>query len=279
MAAAEAVFARLQGNDGARVRDAIEASWIWDELYRVRNIRPSFRLGLWGGLAYSALDTFVLRGRAPWTFHNHADHTQLLPASQVPPIDYPRPDGRITFDRLSSVFISNTNHEEDQPPHLRLRDPEKAITVNYRIYDLPEQRYCPAGVYEIVTEPRPANRASRSTRRTACTARRATSRTRSKTLIGLYPRAAVDRTIRICNGRGPVKGPADPRRDGVGRPAAAGAVVCCPHPRPGWRGAAGNGEAGRRQAAGAVERPRVRRLSGRASGAAPPRLRQCGEIL
>ena len=152
MAAAEAVFARLQGNDGARVRDAIEASWIWDELYRVRNIRPSFRLGLWGGLAYSALDTFVLRGRAPWTFHNHADHTQLLPASQVPPIDYPRPDGRITFDRLSSVFISNTNHEEDQPPHLRLRDPEKAIAVNYRIYDSPEQRYCPAGVYEIVTE-------------------------------------------------------------------------------------------------------------------------------
>ena len=135
MAAAEAVFARLQGDDGARVRDRIEASWIWDELYRVRNIRPSFRLGLWGGLAYSAFDTFVLRGRAPWTFHNHADHTQLLPASQVPPIDYPRPDGRIMFDRLSSVFISNTNHEEDQPPHLRLRDPEKAIAVNYRIYD------------------------------------------------------------------------------------------------------------------------------------------------
>jgi electron-transferring-flavoprotein dehydrogenase len=152
MAAAEAVFARLQGDDGARVRDRIEASWIWDELYRVRNIRPSFRLGLWGGLAYSAFDTFVLRGQAPWTFHNHADHTQLLPASQVPPIDYPRPDGRIMFDRLSSVFISNTNHEEDQPPHLRLRDPEKAIAVNYRIYDSPEQRYCPAGVYEIVTE-------------------------------------------------------------------------------------------------------------------------------
>ena len=152
MAAAEAVFARLQGDDGARVRDAIEASWIWDELYRVRNIRPSFRLGLWGGLVYSALDTFLLRGRAPWTFHHHPDNTQLLPASQMPPIEYPRPDGKITFDRLSSVFISNTNHEEDQPPHLLLRDPAKAITVNYRIYDSPEQRYCPAGVYEIVTE-------------------------------------------------------------------------------------------------------------------------------
>lgn len=152
MAAAEAVFARLQGDDGARVRDAIEASWVWDELYRVRNIRPSFRLGLWGGLAYSALDTFVLRGRAPWTFHHHPDHTQLIPANQAPPIEYPRPDGRITFDRLSSVFISNTNHEEDQPPHLRLRDPDKAIAINYRIYNSPEQRYCPAGVYEIVTD-------------------------------------------------------------------------------------------------------------------------------
>jgi electron-transferring-flavoprotein dehydrogenase len=152
MAAAEAVFARLRGDDGARVRDRIEASWIWDELYRVRNIRPSFRLGLWGGIAYSALDTFVLRGRAPWTFHHHPDHTQLIPASQAPPIEYPRPDGRITFDRLSSVFISNTNHEEDQPPHLRLREPATAITVNYRVYDSPEQRYCPAGVYEIVTE-------------------------------------------------------------------------------------------------------------------------------
>ena len=137
----------------ARVRDAIEASWIWDELYRVRNIRPSFRLGLWGGLAYSALDTFVLRGQAPWTFHHHPDHTQLLPASQAPRdrLSAAR-TARSRFDRLSSVFISNTNHEEDQPPHLRLRDPEKAIAVNYRLYDLPEQRYCPAGVYEIVTE-------------------------------------------------------------------------------------------------------------------------------
>jgi electron-transferring-flavoprotein dehydrogenase len=152
MVAAETVFARLAGDGGARVRRAIERSWIREELYRVRNIRPSFRLGLWGGLAYSAFDTYVMRGRAPWTFHNHADHTQLIPASQVPAIEYPRPDGKITFDRLSSVFISNTNHEEDQPSHLRLRDPAKAIAINYLVYDSPEQRYCPAGVYEIVTE-------------------------------------------------------------------------------------------------------------------------------
>ena len=152
MVAAETVFARLNGDGGARVRDALQRSWVWDELYRVRNIRPSFRLGLWGGLLYSALDTYLLRGRAPWTFHHHPDHTQLVRASQAPPIDYPRPDGKITFDRLSSVFISNTNHEEDQPAHLKLRDPAKAIAINYRLYDSPEQRYCPAGVYEIVED-------------------------------------------------------------------------------------------------------------------------------
>jgi len=152
MVAAETVFARLNGDGAAEVRRAIEASWIWPELYRVRNIRPSFRLGLWGGIAYSAFDTYVMGGRAPWTFHHHPDNKSLVPASSAPPIDYPRPDGKISFDRLSSVFISNTNHEEDQPAHLKLRHPEKAITVNYRLYDSPEQRYCPAGVYEIVED-------------------------------------------------------------------------------------------------------------------------------
>jgi electron-transferring-flavoprotein dehydrogenase len=150
MVAAETVFRRLSGDSGAEVRRALEESWVWDELHRVRNIRPSFQWGLWTGLAYSAFDTYLLRGAAPWTFHHHPDHLQLVPAGAARRIDYPRPDGKITFDRLSSVFISNTNHEEDQPPHLRLRDPAKAITVNYRLYDSPEQRYCPAGVYEIV---------------------------------------------------------------------------------------------------------------------------------
>jgi electron-transferring-flavoprotein dehydrogenase len=153
MAAAEAVFARLGGDRGAQVRAALERSWVWDELRQVRNIRPSFRLGLWAGLAYSALDTYLLRGRAPWTFRHYGpDYAQLTRASSAPRIDYPRPDGKLTFDRLSSVFISNTNHEEDQPPHLKLRDPLKAIAINYRLYDSPEQRYCPAGVYEIVEE-------------------------------------------------------------------------------------------------------------------------------
>jgi electron-transferring-flavoprotein dehydrogenase len=150
MAAAEAVFARLGGDERSRVGDAIRESWVWDELYRVRNVRPGFRLGLWAGLAHAALDTYVFRGRAPWTLRNHADHSQLMRADQAQPIAYPRPDGKVSFDRLSSVFISNTNHEENQPAHLKLRDPAKAISINYRLYDSPEQRYCPAGVYEIV---------------------------------------------------------------------------------------------------------------------------------
>jgi electron-transferring-flavoprotein dehydrogenase len=150
--AAETVFRRLSGEPGAEVRRALEQSWVWEELRRVRNIRPSFRWGLWTGLAYSALDTYVFRGSAPWTFHHHPDHLQLMKASKARRIGYPRPDGKITFDRLSSVFISNTNHEEDQPPHLRLRDPDKAVAINYRLYDSPEQRYCPAGVYEIVQQ-------------------------------------------------------------------------------------------------------------------------------
>ncbi|MBV9522318.1 MAG: electron transfer flavoprotein-ubiquinone oxidoreductase [Alphaproteobacteria bacterium] len=151
MVAAETTFARLGGDAAADFRDALAKSWVWDELRRVRNIRPSFRWGLWGGLAYAALDTYLLRGNAPWTLHHHPDHLQLRKATQCTPIVYPKPDGRVSFDRLSSVFISNTNHEENQPSHLRLADPALAISVNYELYASPEQRYCPAGVYEIVT--------------------------------------------------------------------------------------------------------------------------------
>ena len=130
---------------------------MWDELYRVRNVRPSFRLGMWGGIAYSALDTYVLRGQAPWTLHHHPDNQSLRHAGECPPINYPKPDGKITFDKLSSVFISNTNHEENQPAHLKLADPRIPIHVNLALYDAPEQRYCPAGVYEIVRDDGGAN--------------------------------------------------------------------------------------------------------------------------
>lgn len=131
---------------------ALRNSWIAKELYGVRNIRPAFRYGLWVGLLYSALDTYVFRGRAPWTMRHHADHTALKKASECAPIAYPPPDGVLSFDRLSSVYLSNTNHEEDQPAHLTLRDASVPIAHNLALYNAPEQRYCPAGVYEIVEE-------------------------------------------------------------------------------------------------------------------------------
>jgi electron-transferring-flavoprotein dehydrogenase len=155
MIAAEAVAAALGGDRPAELpgyEDELRASWVWQELSLVRNVRPAFaRFGLWGGLAYAALDTYVLRGKAPWTFHHaHPDNTTLVEASTAPRIAYPKPDGVLSFDRLSSVFISNTNHEENQPPHLTLRDPTVPIAVNLAHYGAPETRYCPAGVYEIV---------------------------------------------------------------------------------------------------------------------------------
>jgi len=156
MCAAEAVFETLSEGDGrgspARYPERLKSSWIWNELYRVRNIRPAFRWGLYAGIAYAGFDTYILRGRAPWTLRQHADNTSLKPARECRRIEYPKPDGKVTFDKLSSVFISNTNHEENQPPHLKLKDPAIPITVNLALYDAPEQRYCPAGVYEIVRE-------------------------------------------------------------------------------------------------------------------------------
>ena len=155
MVAAEALAAHLAAGDGPECEDyprRLRESWVWDELYQVRNIRPGFHWGLWGGLVHAAVDTWLLRGRAPWTLRHRPDHAQLRPAAACAPIDYPKPDGRLTFDRLSSVFLTNTAHEEDQPTHLTLRDPEVAIRINLKVYDAPETRYCPAGVYEIVRE-------------------------------------------------------------------------------------------------------------------------------
>ncbi len=154
MLAAETVSEALVtgGQDLAPYETKLRESWVWQELSLVRNIRPSFaKFGLWGGLAYSAVDTYVLRGKAPWTFHHaHPDNDTLADAASATRIDYPRPDGVLTFDRLSSVFLSNTNHEENQPPHLQLAQPELAITLNWQRFQSPETRYCPAAVYEIV---------------------------------------------------------------------------------------------------------------------------------
>jgi electron-transferring-flavoprotein dehydrogenase len=163
MVAAETVAEALAGDrpaEPAAYLARMQSSWVWEELTAVRNIRPAFaKYGMWGGLAYAALDTYVLRGRAPWTLHHtEPDNRSLLRANVAEHLVYPKPDGVLTFDRLSSVFISNTNHEENQPVHLRLRDPDTAITVNWTEYRSPETRYCPAGVYEIVGEETPTPR-------------------------------------------------------------------------------------------------------------------------
>jgi len=153
MLAAETAFDALRGGgELAAYPDSLRRSWLWDELSRVRNIRPAFRWGLFRGMAYAALDALLLRGRAPWTLGHHDDHKALKDAAASAPIDYPKPDGKITFDKLSSVFISNTNHEEDQPCHLKLADETVPVDVNLARFDGPEQRFCPAGVYEFVEE-------------------------------------------------------------------------------------------------------------------------------
>jgi electron-transferring-flavoprotein dehydrogenase len=157
MVAAEAVVAALASDDRAPVLAEypamLEQSWLWEELKAVRNIRPAFaKWGMWGGLVNAALDTYVFKGRAPWTMGHHADHASLKTAAEAPKIDYPKPDGVLSFDRNSSVFLSNTNHEEDQPAHLKLRDPGKWLAENFVKYASPESRYCPAGVYEAVED-------------------------------------------------------------------------------------------------------------------------------
>ena len=154
--AAEAMFPAVAAGRGAdevaEYPEKLRQSWLWEELYEVRNIKPSFSWGLWAAIAYSALDTYLFRGKAPWTFHHKPDHAKLKKASECPKIEYPKPDGVISFDKLSSVFISNTNHEEDQPCHLTLKDSTVPVRINLALYDAPEQRYCPAGVYEIVRD-------------------------------------------------------------------------------------------------------------------------------
>ncbi|MDP6388498.1 MAG: electron transfer flavoprotein-ubiquinone oxidoreductase [Alphaproteobacteria bacterium] len=157
MLAAEAAFAALGedrgGDELTEYIDAFDNSWVHRELHAARNFRPSFKWGLWAGTLLSGIDQVVLRGKAPWTLkHGHADYESLRPAKDSKPIEYPKPDGEISFDRLTSVSFSSTNHEEDQPVHLRLAQESVAIDVNLAEYDAPEQRYCPAGVYEIVRD-------------------------------------------------------------------------------------------------------------------------------
>jgi electron-transferring-flavoprotein dehydrogenase len=156
MLAAEAAFDALgeerQHDELVAYPEAFRNSWLHDELHKARNFKPFMSRGLYSGTLMVGLDQVLFRGKAPWTLrHKKADHEYLRPASEFKPIVYPKPDGKLTFDRLSSVFISNTNHEEHQPVHLTLKNPNVPVDVNLHIYAGPEQRYCPAGVYEFVT--------------------------------------------------------------------------------------------------------------------------------
>ena len=157
MLAAEAAFDALVAE---RAQDELTAyatsfknSWLHEELHVARNFKPWMSKGLYTGALMVGIDQLVLRGKAPWTLHHtHADHEMLKPASECEPIIYPKPDGKLTFDRLSSVFISNTNHNEHQPAHLTLKNPAVPVDINLAKYAGPESRYCPAGVYEYIND-------------------------------------------------------------------------------------------------------------------------------
>lgn len=157
MLAAESCFKELEKEHSSQFEltefpELVKNSWLGKELYAVRNIRPAFKYGLIPGLINSAFETYIFRGHSPWTLSNHADHTSLITADKAKKINYPKPDGVLTFDKLSSVYLSNTYHEENQPCHLKLKRPKLAIDINFKTYASPETRYCPAAVYEIIED-------------------------------------------------------------------------------------------------------------------------------
>lgn len=150
-AAFDALSANRQHDELIGYASAFEESWLHEELHKARNFKPLMSKGLYAGTLLVGLDQVIFGGKAPWTLHHkHADHECLRPASEFQPITYPKPDGKLTFDRLSSVFISNTNHAESQPIHLTLKDPDVPVSINLAKYAGPESRYCPAGVYEFI---------------------------------------------------------------------------------------------------------------------------------
>ena len=150
-AAFDALSSARQGDELTAYPDAFKASWLHEELHVARNVKPWLSKGLYLGALMTGIDQLVLRGKAPWTLHHERpDHACLKPASASAQIDYPKPDGKLTFDKMSSVFISNTNHAENQPIHLTLKNASVPVDINLATYAGPEARYCPAGVYEYV---------------------------------------------------------------------------------------------------------------------------------
>ncbi len=152
--AGEHIYQNLNNDisTGISYDDKVHDSWLYEELYKSRNFGPIFhKFGALIGAAMNVIDQFIFRGNLPFTLnHSTPDYACLKKADEMPKIDYPKPDGVYSFDKLSSVYLSNTNHEEDQPCHLQLKDPSIPISINLPLYDEPAQRYCPAGVYEVV---------------------------------------------------------------------------------------------------------------------------------
>jgi electron-transferring-flavoprotein dehydrogenase len=155
MLAAEAIFDNIIGENAPEVveyENRLKQSWVAQELYQVRNIRPAFHYGLLPGLTYAAIDTYLLNGKAPWTFKFTPDYSCLKPAARCKAIEYPKADNVLTFDKLTNLHYSNVYHSDNEPVHLILKNPGDAININLKIYDAPETRYCPANVYEIVKD-------------------------------------------------------------------------------------------------------------------------------
>ena len=175
-------------------------SWLNKELTRWRNFGPLIHKfgGIIGG-ALAFIDNSVFFGKLPWTLNDKkADHETLKPACDMPKIKYPKTDNIICFDKLSSVFLSNTNHEEDQPCHLRLKSPELHIEKNLPLFDEPAQRYCPAGVYEIIENEQGTNN-FKLMHKTVSIVKLVTLRNQIKILCGLHLKEQAGLTIQICN--------------------------------------------------------------------------------
>ena len=151
MIAAETIVEHIKNKRKLSLYEELfKKSWVYKELHVARNVKPSFSWGLLLGIIFTGIDQILFRGKLPFTLkHKHADHEALKPASKMPKIEYPKPDGKLTFDKTSSVYLTGTNHTENQPVHLQLKNKYLPIQYTLREYDEPAQRYCPVGVYEI----------------------------------------------------------------------------------------------------------------------------------
>ena len=154
MIAAETIIEHLKNKKPLSLyEEKFKKSWVYEELFAARNVKPSFSWGLILGIIFTGIDQILFRGKLPFTLsHKHADHEALMPADKMPKIEYPKPDNVLTFDKTSSVYLTGTNHTDNQPVHLHLKNPELPISFNVAKYDEPAQRYCPAGVYEVQKE-------------------------------------------------------------------------------------------------------------------------------